>query len=145
MKKQMVLAIIVAVLTGFLVMPQVVFGAQTLKVGVVDTYSGPAAPMGIDNLNGLKMAVNAFNAKGGANDTTIDLVTRDDKFKPDIALAMAKDLILKEKVAVLVGTISSSCSLRKERRFPSSIQDPKVKKLRGRKATGMSSPWMRTR
>ncbi len=65
--------------------------------------------MGIDNLNGFKMAIQAVNAKGGVNGTKIEFVTRDDKFKPDVSLAMAKELVMKEEVdIILLGTISSA-------------------------------------
>ena len=49
--------------------------------------------------------------KGGVNGTKIEFVTRDDKFKPDISLAMAKELVMKERVDILLGTISSASTL----------------------------------
>ena len=101
----------VAFVSGLFVMPQAGHAAQALKVGIVDAYSGGAAPMCIDNLNGFKMVVNAVNAKGGVNGTKIEFVTRDDKFKPDVSLAMAKELVMKEKVDILAGTISSAACL----------------------------------
>jgi branched-chain amino acid transport system substrate-binding protein len=85
--------------------------AKVLKVGIIDAYSGGAAPMCIDNLNGFKMAIQAVNTKGGVNGTKIEFVTRDDKFKPDISLAMAKELVMKENVDILLGTISSAATL----------------------------------
>ncbi len=45
-----------------------------------------------DNLNGFKMYMDAVNAKGGVNGKKVEYVTRDDKFQPDIALSMAKEL-----------------------------------------------------
>jgi branched-chain amino acid transport system substrate-binding protein len=84
---------------------------KAVKVGVIDCFSGGAAPMSLDNLNGFKMAVDAINAKGGVNGTKIEYVTRDDKFKPDIALAAAKELVMKGNVDLLLGTISSASSL----------------------------------
>jgi branched-chain amino acid transport system substrate-binding protein len=87
------------------------FAASTIKIGVVDAYTGGAAPMCLDNLNGFKMAVDAINAKGGVLGKKIVYVVRDDKFKPDISLAMAKELVMKEKVDILVGTISSAAAL----------------------------------
>jgi branched-chain amino acid transport system substrate-binding protein len=41
------------------------FGAGVIKVGIVDTYSGPPATMSQDVLDGFKMVVNEINAKGG--------------------------------------------------------------------------------
>jgi branched-chain amino acid transport system substrate-binding protein len=94
-----------------LLLPCLCFAAQTIKVGVVDTYSGGAAVFGIDMLDGFKMAINAINAKGGVLGRKIEYVARDEKFKPDVALSMAKELVMKEKVDLLMGTISSASAL----------------------------------
>ena len=85
--------------------------AQAIKLGIVDSYTGGAAPMCLDNLNGFKMYVDQINAKGGVHGKKIDYITRDDKFKPDISLAMAKELVMKEDVDILMGTISSAATL----------------------------------
>ena len=106
----LLLVFVVFVMVFFLAVPAS-HAARTLKVGIIDAYSGGAAPMCLDNLNGFKMAVQAVNAKGGVNGTKIEFVTRDDKFKPDISLAMAKELVMKEKVDILLGTISSAATL----------------------------------
>jgi len=99
----------ICVLGLFLVSPT--FGANTIKIGIVDTYTGPATTFTMDVLDGFKMAVEKINAKGGVLGKKIEYTTRDEKFKPDIGLAMAKELILKEKVDLLVGTINSATAL----------------------------------
>jgi branched-chain amino acid transport system substrate-binding protein len=85
--------------------------ADTIKVGLVDTYTGPATAFTNDVLDGFKLAVEKINAKGGVLGRKIVYVTRDDKFKPDIGLTMAKELILKENVDLLMGTINSATAL----------------------------------
>ena len=52
--------------------------------------------------NAVKLAAAEWNAKGGVLGRKIEHVTRDDKFKPDIGLTMAKELILKENVDLLL-------------------------------------------
>jgi branched-chain amino acid transport system substrate-binding protein len=84
--------------------------ARDIKVGIVDTYSGPAAVFGNDALNGFKLAVNEIN-KQGVLGGKIVFTTRDEQFKVDIGLNMAKELVLKEDVDVLVGTINSGASM----------------------------------
>jgi branched-chain amino acid transport system substrate-binding protein len=84
--------------------------ARNIKVGIVDTYSGPAAVFGNDALNGFKLAVNEIN-KQGVLGGKIDFTTRDEQFKVDIGLNMAKELVMKENVDVLVGTINSGASM----------------------------------
>ncbi len=83
---------------------------RNIKVGIVDTYTGGPAVYGNDALNGWKLALNEIN-KSGVLGAKIDFVTRDDKYAPDTALSMAKELVLQEKVDVLVGTINSAASL----------------------------------
>ncbi len=97
--------------SGLLMVASSVLAAKAIKIGIIDAYTGGAAPMSMDNLNGFKMAIEQVNAKGGVLGTKIEYVTRDDKFKPDVSLAMAKELVLKEKVDILVGTISSASAL----------------------------------
>ena len=84
---------------------------DTLKVGLVDTYTGPATAFTNDVLDGFNLAVGKINAKGGVLGKKIEVVTRDDKFKPDIGLTMAKELVLKENVDLLMGTINSATAL----------------------------------
>ncbi len=85
--------------------------AANIKVGFVDTYSGPPSVYTIDVADGFKMAIQAVNAKGGVLGRKIEYTTRDEKFKPDVGLAMAKELALREKVDILAGTINSSTTL----------------------------------
>jgi len=111
MKRSTLFPVLAVLAVQFIVFSPSAHAAKTLKIGIVDAYSGGAAPMSIDNLNGFKMVINAVNAKGGVNGTKIEFVTRDDKFKPDISLAMAKELVMKENVDILLGTISSAATL----------------------------------
>ena len=87
------------------------FAGGTIKVGLVDTYTGPVTTYTNDVRDGFKMAVDAINAKGGVLGKKIEYVLRDDSFKPDLALSMAKELILKENVDILMGTINSASAL----------------------------------
>ena len=84
--------------------------ARPIKVGIIDCYSGPAAVFGKDALNGFKLALATIN-KEGVLGTKIEFTTRDTKFKVDIGLSMAKELVMRENVDVLVGTISSGVAL----------------------------------
>ena len=98
------------VVTLSLMMLPALSEARDIKVGVVDTYSGPAAVYGNDALNGFKLALEEIN-KQGVLGGKIEFTTRDEKFKVDVALAMAKELVMRENVDVLVGTINSGASL----------------------------------
>jgi branched-chain amino acid transport system substrate-binding protein len=87
------------------------FAANTIKIGIADSYSGAAAIFGLDMRDGFRMGMNEINAKGGVLGKKMEIVTRDEKFQPAIALAMAKELIMKENVDLLMGTISSASAL----------------------------------
>jgi branched-chain amino acid transport system substrate-binding protein len=103
-----------ALLVGFFVISAVLMPAtvqaKNIKVGVIDCYSGPAAVFGEDALNGFKLALKEINAKGVLG-KKIEFTTRDSKFKVDIALNMAKELVLREGVDILAGTINSGAAL----------------------------------
>jgi len=84
---------------------------KPIKVGIVDCYSGPASTYTNDVRDAFKLAVDDINAKGGVLKRQIEFVTRDSKFKVDIGLSAAKELVMKEKVDILMGTINSSLAL----------------------------------
>ncbi len=98
-------------LVAVLAVSGVALGAEPIKVGIVDSYSGPPSAYTNDIRDGFKMAVDKINAKGGVLGRQITFVTRDDKFKVDLGLSAAKELIMREKVDLLMGTINSAVAL----------------------------------
>nr|HID12442.1 amino acid ABC transporter substrate-binding protein [Anaerolineae bacterium] len=110
---------------------------RPIKVGIIDCYSGPPAVYAEDALNGFKLALEEIN-KEGVLGTTIEYTTRDTKFKVDIGLSMAKELVMQEKVDILVGTISSGVALAvsdyvKEEKVPFIVWISKSEKITGAK------------
>jgi len=110
--------------------------ADTIKVGIVDTYSGPATTYTQDVLDGFKLAIDKVNAAGGVLGKKIEYVTRDDKFKPDIALSMTKELVLREGVDLLMGSTNSGAALAmsdfaKKEKIPFIVTDAKSEKITG--------------
>jgi branched-chain amino acid transport system substrate-binding protein len=136
--KRVTLLSVLVVSALLLVASSALAAPKTIKIGIIDAYTGGAAPMCIDNLNGFKMAIEEVNAKGGVLGRKIEYVTRDDKFKPDVSLAMAKELVMKEKVDILVGTISSAAALAvsdfaKKEKVPFLVTGAKSEKISGEK------------
>ncbi|NVM26925.1 MAG: ABC transporter substrate-binding protein, partial [Desulfobacterales bacterium] len=84
--------------------------AKPIKVGIIDCYSGPAAMFCKEALNGFKLALDEIN-KEGVLGKKIEFTTRDTKFKVDIGLSVAKELVMREGVDLLVGTISSGVAM----------------------------------
>jgi branched-chain amino acid transport system substrate-binding protein len=114
------------------------FAGDTIKVGLVDTYTGPVTTYTYDVRDGFKMAVDKINAKGGVLGKKIEVVFRDDAFKPDVGLTMAKELILKENVDILMGTINSAAALAisdlcKKEKVPFLVTFSKSGKITGEK------------
>jgi branched-chain amino acid transport system substrate-binding protein len=68
-----------------------VAAAQTVKIGYVATLSGQAAQLGIDSVDGFKLALQKLNGKLGG--LPVELVVVDDQLKPEIGIEQAKRLI----------------------------------------------------
>ena len=85
--------------------------AKAIKVGIVDCYSGPPATYTNDVRDAFKLEIDKINAAGGVLGRQIVFTTRDSKFKVDIGLSAAKELIYRENVDILMGTINSALAL----------------------------------
>ena len=85
--------------------------AGVIKVGIVDCYSGPPSTYTNDVRDAFALAVKKINAHGGVLGRKIEFLTRDSKFKVDIGLSAAKELLMRENVDLLMGTINSSLAL----------------------------------
>ena len=94
----------------FVVLPSA-YAAKTLKIGIVDCYSGPASTYTNDVRDAFKMEAAKLNASGGILGRKIEVLTRDSKFKVDLGLSAAKELIYRENVDILMGTINSALAL----------------------------------
>jgi len=109
-----------------------------IKIGIIDSYSGPPTTFTYDVRDAFKLATDEINAKGGVVGRKIEFTTRDDKFKVDLALSMAKELVMMEKVDILMGTINSAASLAvseycKTEKMPFLVTFSKSEKITGEK------------
>ena len=94
----------------FVVLPSA-YAAKALKIGIVDCYSGPASTYTNDVRDAFKLEAEKLNASGGILGREIKVLTRDSKFKVDLGLSAAKELIYRENVDILMGTINSALAL----------------------------------
>jgi branched-chain amino acid transport system substrate-binding protein len=79
--------------------------AQTVKVGVINTYSGPLVAVGDQMERGIKLYM-ALHEKDLPSGVTIELIRRDDNGpNPDVAKRLAQELITRDKVQLLTGVI----------------------------------------
>jgi branched-chain amino acid transport system substrate-binding protein len=81
---------------------------KPIKVGYPMILSGPGALFGEPALKGAQMFVEELNAKGGVLGRKIELIARDTKGNADEAVRVSRELILKENVDFLVGTLTSA-------------------------------------
>src|SRR5262245_52829250 len=81
---------------------------KPIKVGFPMILSGPGALFGEPALKGAQMYVEEVNAKGGVLGRKLELLPRDTKGNADEAVRVARELILKENVDFLVGTLTSA-------------------------------------
>jgi branched-chain amino acid transport system substrate-binding protein len=81
---------------------------NAIKVGVPMPLSGPAALYGDPAVKGMRLFVEETNAAGGVLGKKIELVVRDSKASADEAVRVSREMILKEDVQFLVGTLTSA-------------------------------------
>ena len=88
-----------------------VFAADTIKIGLVTALSGQSARAGEALTRGLTIAIDELNAGGGVLGRKFELVTRDDEAVPAKGVIAARELVHKEKVAVLFGGLDTPVSI----------------------------------
>jgi branched-chain amino acid transport system substrate-binding protein len=88
--------------------PAVSKAADTIKIGFPIPLSGPAAVYGRPILAGAQMAVAEINAAGGVLGKKLELLPRDSKANADEAVRLSRELIIKDGVNFLVGTLTSA-------------------------------------
>ena len=103
--KRVILALIGLVA---LLIPGQSIAQQPIKVGYPMILSGPGALFGEPALKGAQMFVEEINAKGGVLGRKIELIPRDTKGNADEAVRVSRELILKDNVDFLVGTLTSA-------------------------------------
>jgi branched-chain amino acid transport system substrate-binding protein len=79
--------------------------APVVKLGYLDSLSGPFAVGGIPQLNGARIALEEANRRGRVR---YELVVGDDATKPAVGITEARRLVENEKVDVLLGGASSA-------------------------------------
>jgi branched-chain amino acid transport system substrate-binding protein len=84
------------------------FAAETIKIGFPIPLSGPTAVYGVPVLKGAEMAVAEINANGGVLGRQLEILSRDSKANADEAVRLSRELIIKDNVDFLVGTLTSA-------------------------------------
>jgi branched-chain amino acid transport system substrate-binding protein len=80
--------------------------AQSVKVGVMLTLSGPAAVLGQHARDGFQLGIKHLGGKLGG--LTADVIVVDDELKPDVGVQKVQALLERDKVDIVVGVIFSN-------------------------------------
>jgi len=80
---------------------------ETLKFGVADPLTGPAAIFGLDQMQAVRWAVEDINAKGGVNGRKLEAIIADHQTKPEVGIAVVNKFINVDKVPVFITAFSN--------------------------------------
>lgn len=84
---------------------------QTIKVGFVSGFNSPYGIVVKNQFKGAQLAVEEVNKAGGVLGRTVVLIEKDDQMKVDLAAAITKELIEKDTVDLLIGTLSAATAI----------------------------------
>jgi len=82
-----------------------------IKFGFVSSLSGPFTPWGVNVRDGMKMAIDELNEKGGVLGRKLELVERDDKNNPNEGITAFRYMVEREGIVAAGGMISSDVGL----------------------------------
>lgn len=95
--------------------PAVLRGARaqsdTIRIGFPVPLTGPYGAEAQDQARAAELAIAEFNKAGGLDGRMAELLVRDDKLKPGEAATRTLELIEKDKVHFVVGSLSASVQL----------------------------------
>lgn len=85
--------------------------AQTIKIGMVNSLTGPHSSFDLPASEGVLMAVDEINKRGGVNvkgkKYTISVVSEDAQSKPEFAVSGAQRLLRDDDIKVVFGILTS--------------------------------------
>jgi branched-chain amino acid transport system substrate-binding protein len=109
------LAAVVSILaaTGVWLLPAAAeegVAADRILFGQSAALTGPAAELGLEMQRGILAAFGEANAAGGIAGRRIELITRDDRYEPEAAIANTGKLIGEDRVFGLIGAVGTPTS-----------------------------------
>jgi len=86
-------------------------GGNEILIGEYGSLTGPQATFGQSTHNGIMMAIDEVNGKGGVNGRKLKVLTEDDQSKQEEAANAVTKLISQNNVIAVLGEVASSCSI----------------------------------
>jgi branched-chain amino acid transport system substrate-binding protein len=91
--------------------PRIGEAADAIKIGLLEPYTGVYAGPAENETVGFEIAADTWNRRGGIMGRKIQLVKEDEQNDPGVAAQKARKLVNQDKVAALMGSVSSGVSL----------------------------------
>lgn len=105
-------AVLALVTAATLVHLPALHAAEPIRIGLVTALSGQSALAGEAITRGMSIAIDEINAAGGLlGGRKLELVRRDDESNPAKGVVAARELIHREKAAVIFGGLDTPVSL----------------------------------
>jgi len=119
MRKSVAVLFVLLVCVGLVAQGCQVTGSETsdrvLTLGGIFPVTGSSAVYGVNSKNAMTMAVDEFNAEGGATvdgeHVTVKAVVEDDTGSPEVGASAAQKLINQDHAIGLIGAVMSKVSL----------------------------------
>ena len=83
---------------------------QRILFGQSAAFSGPAQELGRNMRLGIEAAFHEANERGGVHGRRLELVSRDDAYEPEAAIANTTNLIEEDQVFALIGEVGTPTS-----------------------------------
>lgn len=84
--------------------------SDVIKIGIAGPMTGDQSKMGMDFKNGVSLAVEEWNLKGGVLGKKVELLIGDDQHDPKQAVSVANKMV-NDGVTGVIGHFNSSCSI----------------------------------
>jgi len=86
-------------------------GSKTVKIAILAPLSGDVATFGQSTRDGAMLAIEEWNAKGGVDGKTIEVVVEDSQCSAEAAVSAANKVIDQDGVKFIIGEVCSSASI----------------------------------
>ncbi len=86
-------------------------GSKAVKIAILAPLSGDVATFGQSTRDGAMLAIEEWNAKGGVDGNTIEVVVEDSQCSAEAAVSAANKVIDQDGVKFIIGEVCSSASI----------------------------------
>ena len=92
-------------------------GVEPIRIGVSGPFTGGSSPMGISMREGIRIAADLTNARGGVLDRALELIERDDQADNEQGARVAQELVQKEGIVAALGIANTGVALASQRHY----------------------------